>query len=52
MSTQNPRAALAWLMAGRSIRIAPFKEATAVIERFDYWRHIRALAELEARRAA
>ncbi|SEI98281.1 hypothetical protein SAMN04244579_02684 [Azotobacter beijerinckii] len=48
MTTRSPSVALAWLRAGYSVRIVPLND-TAAAERRDYWRHIRALATLEAR---
>ncbi|ASL26214.1 hypothetical protein [Azotobacter chroococcum] len=51
MTTRCPRTALAWCKAGGSIRIATTGATTAMC-RADYWRHIKAIASLEARQAA
>lgn len=44
MTTRDPRAALAWLKAGKPLRIASLNLR-------DHLRHVRALAQLEARLA-
>ncbi len=43
-TTRDPRTALAWLKAGKPLRIA-------ALNLRDHLRHMRALAELEARLA-
>ncbi|MGV6475388.1 hypothetical protein [Azotobacter vinelandii] len=45
MKTRNPKVALDWLRAGHHVRIKAINLA-------DTLRHVRALAELEARLAA
>ena len=45
MTTRNPKVALAWLRAGYHVHIKAMNLA-------DTLRHVRALAELEARLAA